>query len=581
MNAPSRVRTCVIALLIGCLLAIGAVTVRHGRREFAARKALATGLEAFEDRNWQVASTQLKEYLSEAPDDAAIVEKCLLANLSPRPLKRKNILAAMKLCRRLIRLTGDKSLYRTLEMLTASMGRYNELAYACREDLARFGPDAETTVYLAGALIARQRAESDSQAQRILVRLVEQLESSQSTIPQHAYACKLLGELAMRRWSDAELDRASATRAWLDRAVNHNPDSAEALASRAAFVREHWAQLGLSRRQMLAEVHRDLQRVGDCEPDNPLTLLVIAEQWRHLGMFARAEAALQRAPDLDQDMIDKHFIDPTDWQAMLLMCKGALVLEASQASQCELTAGQMLAWASDDRKKMAVLPTVIALYSAAGNHAAAARCLDECESIASMLWESPIAPPEIVYLGSLVKRSGGDFGRMVEILKPATVTYASEAKLWALLAEAYGQSNRIDLAVSAMKEYLRLLPGDLAMTLELMRLHAGRAEWSLACDLARRAQLLTPDDINIQLDVAHLSYRSGSPARALEIYSRILTGDPTNVRALNDRAWVLSSTGNERPQAIELVGRGIVLEPSNRHLLHTRRTILSGMPAGF
>ncbi len=570
-----------IVLLAGCLLAGAAVVVRHGRRKWVARKALATGLEAFETGNWQRASTQLKEYLSAVPDDATVVEKALHANLSSRPLKRKNILAAMKLCRRLIRLTGDKSIYRTLEMLTASMGRYDELAYVAREHLTRFGPDAETAVYLAGALMARQRAEFDSQARRVATGLIEQLESSQSTIPQHAYASKLLGDLAMRQWNDALLDRASAARVWLDRAVGYNPDSAEAFASRAALVREHWAQLRFTRGQMLAEVGRDLQQADQCEPDNPLTLLVIAEQWRQIGMFARAEAALQRAADFDEGLIDEHFVDPDDWQAMLLRCKGALVLQAGQVSECEPIAAEMLAWASDDRKKMAVLPTAVALYSAAGNQPAAAKCLDECESIASMLWEPPIAPEDIVYLGSLVKRSGGDFEGMIEILKPATVTYASQAKLWALLAEAYGRTNRTSQAVLALREYLRLLPGDLEMTLELMRIYARRSEWILACDAARRAQLLAPDDINIQLDVAHLNYRSGSPARALEIYSRILTDDPANVRAINDRAWVLSRTADAGQQAIELVGRGIALEPSNRHLLHTRRTILSGMTSRF
>ncbi len=95
--------------------------------------------------------------------------------------------------------------------------------------------------------------------------------------------------------------------------------------------------------------------------------------------------------------------------------------------------------------------------------------------------------------------------------------------------------------------------------------------------LFEHAVTLSPTLIDARLGLAYTLYQTGDVDRAKEIYQKLLDEHPANVQVLNDLAWILQEHDHQYEAALELVNRGLRLEPDDLHLLDTRGVILSNM----
>jgi len=95
--------------------------------------------------------------------------------------------------------------------------------------------------------------------------------------------------------------------------------------------------------------------------------------------------------------------------------------------------------------------------------------------------------------------------------------------------------------------------------------------------LFEHAVTLSPTLTDAHLGLAFTLYQTGDVDRAKEIYQKLLNEHPANVQILNDLAWILQEHDHQYEAALELVNRGLRLEPDDPHLLDTRGVILSNI----
>jgi len=99
-----------------------------------------------------------------------------------------------------------------------------------------------------------------------------------------------------------------------------------------------------------------------------------------------------------------------------------------------------------------------------------------------------------------------------------------------------------------------------------------------AMKLFEHALTLSPALLSARLGLATTAYQMGNAERAKELYRGLIEQYPSNVRILNDLAWILQEHEHDYEAALELANRGLSRVPDDPHLLDTRGTILANMP---
>jgi len=99
-----------------------------------------------------------------------------------------------------------------------------------------------------------------------------------------------------------------------------------------------------------------------------------------------------------------------------------------------------------------------------------------------------------------------------------------------------------------------------------------------ALRLYERLKAEVPHVTEAQLGLASTAYQTGDANRARDILTEVLddeNGDPNNVWAMNDLAWILHEHFREYKKALKRADKGLSLSPGNLNLLDTRGMILS------
>ena len=307
-NRPARinVKALVILVLVVCLLAGGAAVGYKVRKRIVVQRALTAGKAALETENWEAACKHLRIYLSKHPGDATMLARYAEANLSVRPTEAKHVRAALGAYRRLLRdKPGDDDISERLARLYLRVGNLNEAAYICRQRLEADPTDPDAA-FILGQALTGQRKHDD--AADVLRRLVEEH-------PDQVKAHGLLSTLAMEEDS---VSAAETAEQWLNRAVEANPQSAEARVQRARFRRIVGHDLTAAR--------EDLEAAEALQTDDPRVPLMLAEEWMNLGEFDRAQTQLEALKHIDAKSLAAHDVDPDDLMLAEFLARGRLIL---------------------------------------------------------------------------------------------------------------------------------------------------------------------------------------------------------------------------------------------------------------
>lgn len=490
--ARVNVKLLVILFLVVTALGVSLVAARQVRRSILSKMSLAAGQAAFEKGDWPAASRNLQEYLGRNPNDLEILKRYAKARLSIRPLEAANIVGAISAYRRVLQVAPrDEVAYEQLARLYAGVGNYEDLAYIARMRLEQDPNDRKAPLALGEALV---RLNKTAEARQTLEGLIAALEPLPDKHDEYVRACVQISAMA----NLTEAAGAKTAREWLDKAVAYDPNSAEALASRARFFR---ATAGPDSNDAAnrTQARRDLEAADKAGTDNPLVRCFLGTEWMAWKDLDRAAAELQAADALPPEKVEEYFFDVSSWKLTRFRLAAQLALLRGDAAKGVSLADEALTTFTERGHKVAVLPVAVSLYLAAGDVPKARQCLKDYLESRYTDKETAQSREEVSYLQALVARAENNWYGVIDALQPVVVGDTARTDLWRFLAEAFSRTDQSRRAVNALTSYLRYRPGDPNMTLQLAREYLRLRDWNRALDTARLAEPLNPSDYMVRL----------------------------------------------------------------------------------
>lgn len=194
--ARINLKMLVIVFVGAVVLAAGTFVVHRVRKGMMLQAALAEGTAAYENQDWATAGLMLGRWLAARPMDAEVLSKFAHAQLSIRPLERRNIARAISAYRRLLRIDpSDEAAFKRLTLLYETTGNLGELEYVARKRLEGRPSDALAIVSQAKVLLVRQKHDD---ARAVLEKFVEKLAAEGENPPELVEACILLAPCLRR-----------------------------------------------------------------------------------------------------------------------------------------------------------------------------------------------------------------------------------------------------------------------------------------------------------------------------------------------------------------------------------------------
>lgn len=393
------------------------------------------------------------------------------------------------------------------------------------------------------------------------------------------------------RKADGDRQHATEILTGLERRLPNDP---ELMTMRAVqLVREATPESIRKARQVLEQVvrleptsaaaHRMLIEIamgqGDNERARDLAIRGLGANPKSVPLVlarARAEHALNNvrlAAELAQMALKKQ-PDNTDARRVLVTASLRSEDQGLLEQALSLTAKAIAAGPVDEDLQMSRASILAAL----GRTETAVRELEGyCRTT-----EGASSVPAILALAEL-HRARGDLAEATRRMEQAAVLAPDSPAVLRGRVRVLGTQKRFDEVVKAASNCRATAKGpEGAETLVAVASVLGSSEAAAhrreALKFYERAIEIVPGSTEVRLGLAGMAYATGSAGRAEAIYREVLKQDPSNVRALNDLAWILSEHHHDYKVAIELADKGMGLAPENLHLLDTRGVILSNLP---
>lgn len=503
--AKFDVKFLIMLIVVTVAIGICLFTARHVRRGFLSKMNLEAGQAAFEKQDWSTTSKKLRGYLSRNPDDVEILKKYAEATFSIRPLSADAINEVIAAYRRVIQLDPlDEIAYKKLAKIYAGIGSYEELAYIAKMRINHVPADLKAPMWLAEALIHLHK---NNEAKEILEHFLTDLDALAGKHPEYVQACVIMSRIILEENTmEARLKALEK----LDRAVEYNPESVEALVNRARFYREV-PEISSNSRKL---ARQDIEVADTLNTGDPRVLFSLGLELMAHGELDRAAAQLKYVESLPQEMLEEYFFEMDDWTVAKFLFASQLAVQKKAMAEGVILADEVLAVLKEKRHRAHVLPTIIGIYVAVGKVPEAQHCLDEYIDIINTREAPTESILELVYMKAKIANAEGRLYDVIDILQPAVVNDTSHPELWRLLAGVYSRTDQIRRSISALIKYLRLRPEDKEMTIQLAKEYFKLQDWNRALEAARTAERLDPTDITIRL----LRIEAGIYEAAEEIY---------------------------------------------------------------
>ena len=496
-NRYAKVNVKVLIILIVIIAAIVAslFAARQIRRSIYSKMHLEAGQKAFENKDWPAAYEHFKEYLGRNPDDIEILKKYAEARLLIRPLEGNAIAGAVSAYRRVIRLNPqDETAYEKLAMLYTGIENFEELAYIARMRIENDPNNKKASIWLADALINLNKPDM---AQQTLLNLMDNIEKLPGKYPEYIQACLQMSNITTSM--DSSPQATAKALEWLNRAVDYDPESAEALVNRANFYCETVVIYGVSQIDRLSAARKDLEAADKLGSENPKTLLLAGSQWLTLGDLDKAAAEIQAVDNLSQESIEQYFLDIEGFKAARFVLASELVMRRGDVLQAVSLADEALKTLPEERHRVQILPTAISIYADAGKITEARRYLDEYLESLHKRGKSQASTLRNTYLQAIVAMAEKKPYVVIDLLQPVVINNPSSPALWRLLAEAYAQANQTGRAVNALIKYQNFYPRNEQLSLQLAKEYSNLQDWKGMLSAAQQAESLNPSDINAKL----------------------------------------------------------------------------------
>jgi len=493
-SARVRIKALVGFVLLLAILACGAYAGRQWRRQVLTARALEAGHRAYQQEDFADACEHYRRYLGRCPTDAEVLEKYARARLSMDPIEPGRIADAAGAYRRLLTLrSADTEVCRRLVRLYAYLQQFDEVIHVAGIWSQREPRNAEPRIGWAKALAAQQKPD---EAVELLSRVIEQANGFDRNTDRMVEACLILSGLAAQSRSDPQ-SFANAL-AWLDRALEIEPQSAQTLLARASFYRKH-PQVAESHEAAAALARGDLVAAETLTPTNPRLRLALAAEWMEHGELNRAQAIMDALADVNPAALRADFVDPADWIVARVSVAAHLTLRRTDRQRAGSLAQETLSALTQKRHRFAVLPLAVELYLAAGRPAEAKSCLEEYRQMVALLDPTQLTGDPVLLLEAAVARAENKPYRVIQLLTPLAARNAAGDKTFRMLAEAFGETDQPHRTIQALRQYLRLQPHDKPAMVQLVREYLKQSQWTRAMETARIAESMPPTDATTSL----------------------------------------------------------------------------------
>ncbi len=471
-----NVRLLVSILVIGVMLVGGAVLARKYVQGRQLQQAMQDGEAAFAAGEWKTASENFGRWLARRPDDVMILKKYAEALLRRADTDAGHLQQAAAAYRRLMRIPAaeraasevgpltDLELLKAIVPVLESMGEYNQALALAREHLDAH-PDHAYARFIEAEAEARLNRQAEALA--ILEELLADPLPAEATQRTLVRAAALLVELRANAALEGVVNRAAAREAFrevfptlvatLDQVIAHAPDdaaTADALVTKSVLLREKVrmeegsdpVEAGALREASNALLEQALALADD----NPITYLLIANQWRQRGQRDKAAEALAALDELSDEEVRAYFPNPGQWIVRRFMQVSPLVIEAGEAEKSRALAEETLAALEERPERVAVLDKIVGLFLQAGDVKRARAVLDEYVAAMQLQDVQPEQNVQVAYAKALVRRAEGNPQGVIAALEPVKDRYQQVTGLRAILIEAYRELDK----PSAIRELL-------------------------------------------------------------------------------------------------------------------------------
>ncbi|MEN6498813.1 MAG: tetratricopeptide repeat protein [Thermoguttaceae bacterium] len=245
------------------------------------------------------------------------------------------------------------------------------------------------------------------------------------------------------------------------------------------------------------------------------------------------------------------------------------------------------AWYFDQRKfsealadfnaALKVEPQNAALLAARGLVLAELKRYDEAMADFTKAHElEPKAAAPLLQIGRL-HGIRGKYKEALEALDQAHILDPGNAGVLLLRASVFQQLDEKDKALADVDRVLKLRPG-LPMAMQLRAaLLAGSNKFEEAIAQLEALQRTTPEDSDVDLQLAMFYNLEGRPRKAVELFSKVLAKESTNFIALRGRADALLAVGKQA-EAIADYETALKVRPDDSGVLNNLAWVLATSP---
>ncbi len=440
-KARVNIKLLVIVVLVLVTGVVGAFSLRTMHRSRNASAALSTAEAAVEARDWSKACKFLREYLHYEPSDAVRLKLYAEANLSVVPRRPENVFEAIQAYRGLLlREPGRADACHKLAELFSSISDFSESAYFCEQRLAVAPDDASARYMLADALFAQSE----------VARATDELHKLIAARPDYVKAYRLLAEV-IGEVGNGESERDGLF--WINAAVQRNPNSAEALTTRASYRLHQVGDRAGTETDLLAA-----ERIGT---QDPIVALTLADLWRRLGQLDRAEVCLQRAAGFTDERLESLEVTPAAFRLMKFMIAGGIVLARGDGQEASAFAERTLQ-SVPEHERFRYLPYALELFIS-GDQVARGRAVVE-EYAAAIDIMGSTAPRalrhKLAMMGTVVARAEGRVYEAIAQLEELLIAEPRMLEAWRALWACLDETDQPVRRSAALHAYLMRYPND-------------------------------------------------------------------------------------------------------------------------
>jgi Tfp pilus assembly protein PilF len=148
-------------------------------------------------------------------------------------------------------------------------------------------------------------------------------------------------------------------------------------------------------------------------------------------------------------------------------------------------------------------------------------------------------------------------------LREVAAKYPNSPEVQNILGDWLLSTGDLAKAREAFSTALKLEPHSVAGAVGLARADAAAGKLDDARKTLVSMSLLEPGNGTVTLLMGNVEEKSGNLGRALELYTKVLETDPSNVQALNNAAYLLADYAHKPDEALKYAQRAKELSPES------------------